>query len=86
MAHQPTPPDRNASTAVRLRLDLATHTAEVLGQSDEAKAVAAELKGRLGALVEAQDRGDTEALADAISRVNDVLDRVEIQWAHGEPR
>lgn len=83
MAHQPTPPDRNG---VRLRLNLATETAEVLGQSDAAKAVAAELKRRLGALVEAQDRGDVDALAAAIARVYDVLDRVEIQWAHGEPR
>lgn len=70
---------------VTLRFDLATGTAELLGRSDQAKAVAVELKAHLGALVEAQDRGDAQALAEAMNRVNDVLDRVEIQWAHGEP-
>lgn len=83
MTHQQTPPDR---TAVRLRLDLATRTAQFLGRPDAATAVAAELKTSLGELVEAQDRGDAHALAEAIARVNRILDHVEIEWTRAVAR
>jgi len=83
MANPQTAPQR---TPVRLRFNLATRTAEVLGQSDHATAVAAELKHHLGDLVAAQDLGDATALAEAVARVNALLDHVEIEWVQGGAR
>ena len=67
-----------------MRLDLSSETVEVDGPTvAEGSAVAAELKARLGALVDAQDSEDAEAFAAAVTAVNDLLDRVEIEWVGG---
>ena len=85
MAHDQTPTD--GACGVRLRLDLSSETVEVDGPTvAEGSAVAAELKARLGALVDAKDSGDAEAFAAAVAAVNGILDRVEIEWVMGGRR
>lgn len=70
-----------------MRLDLSSETVEVEGPTVAgSRAVATELKKRLGALVDARDAGDIEAFAAAVAAVYDILDRVEIEWVMGGGR
>ena len=70
-----------------MRLDLSSETVEVDGPTvAEGSAVAVELKRHLSALVDAQVREDAAAFVAAVAAVNDLLDRVEIEWVMGGDR